>query len=90
MREIIEGKNQVRFDRAHFKAFGASELLFEVVYYLLDPDYSLYMDVQQEINLDLFRVFKQEGISFAYPTHTVFLSGQDKLERLEHSCDFHS
>ena len=29
------------------------------------------MDIQQKINLDLFRKFQEEGIEFAYPTNTV-------------------
>jgi small-conductance mechanosensitive channel len=55
VREIIQGIEKTRFDRAHFKEYGDSALNFEVVYYVLSPDYNLYMDVQQGINLDLFR-----------------------------------
>ncbi len=73
VRSIIEGVDQTRFDRAHFKAFGESAYDFEVVYYVLDPDYNLYMDVQQTINLELCRHFENEGISFAYPTRTLYL-----------------
>jgi hypothetical protein len=29
------------------------------------------MDVQQAINLDLFRLFAKEGIEFAFPTQTL-------------------
>jgi small-conductance mechanosensitive channel len=73
VRSIIEEVEHTRFDRAHFKAFGESAYDFEVVYYVLDPDYNLYMDVQQEINLELCRRFEAEGISFAYPTRTLYL-----------------
>lgn len=75
LKEIVEGNPGVRFDRAHFKEFGDSALVFEVVYYLLDPDYNLYMDVQQAINLEIFRRFEAEGIAFAYPTQTLYLAG---------------
>jgi small-conductance mechanosensitive channel len=44
------------------------------VYYVLSPDYNLYMDVQQGINLDLFRRFEEQGISFAFPTRTLYLN----------------
>lgn len=75
LKEIVEGNPNVRFDRAHFKEFADSALVFEVVYYLLDPDYNLYMDTQQAINLEIFRRFEGEGIAFAYPTRTVYLAG---------------
>ncbi len=75
VQEIIERIPGVRFDRAHFKSFGDSALIFEVVYWTLDPDYNRYMDVQQEINLALFERVQQLGADFAYPTHTVHLAG---------------
>ena len=31
------------------------------------------MDIQQTINLALFRGFQQQGIAFAYPTRTLYL-----------------
>lgn len=73
VREIIEQQARTRFDRAHFQGFGDSSLDFEVVYYVLDRDYNLYMDIQQAINLALFRRLAAEGVDFAYPTRTVHL-----------------
>ncbi|MEX0934730.1 MAG: mechanosensitive ion channel family protein [Candidatus Paceibacterota bacterium] len=71
--EIISGIEQTRFDRANFKQLGDSSLNFEVVYFILTPDYNEYMDIQEEINLALMRRFEEEGIEFAYPTRTVFV-----------------
>jgi len=34
------------------------------------------MDIQQNINLALFRKFEEEGIEFAYPTRTVVIAGR--------------
>ena len=73
LRESVEAQDQVRFDRAHWKAYGDFALTFEIVYYVLSPEYNLYMDVQQEINLAIHRRFEELGIEFAYPTQTVFL-----------------
>ena len=73
IREIVDNRELVRFDRSHFKAYGDFSLNFETVYYVLSPDYPVYMDIQQDINLKLFRKFEEEGIEFAYPTQTVFV-----------------
>ncbi len=73
LKEIVSAQQKVRFDRAHFKDFGDSSLDFEIVYYVLSPDYNTYMDVQQAINLEIFRRFTAEGLSFAYPTRTLYL-----------------
>jgi small-conductance mechanosensitive channel len=71
LRESVEAQQQARFDRAHFKGYGAASLDFEIVYFVETPDYNVYMDVQQEINFALFDRFAAEDIPFAYPVQTV-------------------
>lgn len=78
LRSIIETEEQARFDRAHFKAYGASSLDFEVVYYVLSPDYTTYMDIQQRINLAIYEALEERRIEFAFPTRTVYLPGAPK------------
>ncbi|HUF28655.1 MAG TPA: mechanosensitive ion channel family protein [Gemmatimonadaceae bacterium] len=75
IRTIVETQPEARFDRAHFKTFGASSLDYEVVYYVKKPDFNTYMDTQQAINIALVRKFAAEGIEFAFPTRTVHVSG---------------
>lgn len=75
VRSIISALNQTRVDRVHFKEFGDSALIFEAVYFVLSPDYNLYMDTQQEINLAILKLFGERGIEFAFPTMTVVTGG---------------
>jgi len=75
IRQAIEAQADARFDRAHFKSFGASSLDFEAVFYVLKPDYNVFMNVQQAINLQLVRSFAGQGIEFAFPTQTLHLHG---------------
>ncbi len=74
IREAIEAQADVRLDRVHFKSFGAFSLDFEAAYYVLKPDYSFLMDVQQAINLQLVRDFARHGIEFAFPTQTLHIN----------------
>ena len=74
LREAVEAQPRTRFDRAHFKEYADSSLVFEVVYYVLDRDYNIYMDIQQAINLDIFGRFAREDIGFAYPTRTLHIA----------------
>lgn len=71
--EIIRAQRRTRFDRAHFAEYGDFSLVFEVVYYVIGSDYSLYMDAQQAINLGIYRRFQEEGIGFAYPTQELIV-----------------
>ena len=73
VRSICSGIEGIKLDRVHFFSYGNFSLDYEIVYYVLSPDYNVYMDKQQEINFALKDAFEKEGIEFAYPTQTVFV-----------------
>ncbi|WP_298234949.1 mechanosensitive ion channel family protein [uncultured Azohydromonas sp.] len=75
VRRAIEAQDKTRFDRAHFLGFGDSALEFEVVYFVLSPDYNAYMDIQQRINLALLRELRQLGVEFGLPARTLQMPG---------------
>ncbi|MCK5793234.1 MAG: mechanosensitive ion channel family protein [Anaerolineales bacterium] len=74
---IISPLEHAEFDRTHFKTLGDFSLNFSVVYHVLDPDYSVYLDIQQTINLEIYQQFEKEGIEFAYPTQTVIVESEE-------------
>lgn len=78
LRAIVEAQDQVQFDRAHFARFGESALDFDVIYWVLSPDYNLFMDIQQRINFAIFRQLADEGIDVAYPTRTILMEPTDR------------
>ena len=73
--EIITAQTPVKFDRCHVASFGESAIRLEAVYFVLDPDYRKYMDIQQAINLEILRRFAAERVSFAFPSRTVYHEG---------------
>jgi small-conductance mechanosensitive channel len=73
VRDIVQKQTRTRFDRAHFQKFGDYALIFEVVYYVASPDYNLYMDIQQAINLAIYRSLEERGIALAYPTQRLYV-----------------
>lgn len=75
IQQAVDAQDGIRFDRAHFKSFGPSSLDFETVYYVLQPDFNIAMNIQQAINLQLVRQFAEHGISFAFPTQTLHIQG---------------
>lgn len=72
--EVIKDVEDATFDRAHFFSYGDFSLIYEVVYYVIGPDYNKYMDIQQEINFAVKEEFQKQGIDFAYPTQTLYVS----------------
>lgn len=75
--EIIKGifaqVDGASLDRVHFASFGDFSLNYEIVYYVNSNDYNKYMDIQQEVNLKIFKEFEKYNIEFAYPTNTVYV-----------------
>ena len=61
------------FDRCHFVEFAQSSLNFEVVYFIDTKDYGVAMDSQQSVNLCIMKLFKENGIDFAFPTQTIHI-----------------
>lgn len=66
LRELVEAQSPVRFDRAHFARYTDTALVFDVAYFVLSASYTVYMDVQQAINLELFRRFAEQEIDFSF------------------------
>jgi len=77
VREVIEGNEMTRFDRSHFARYGDWSLVFEAVYYVTDPGYNQYMDIQQKINLELYSRIEELGARFALPTQVAIGGGPD-------------
>jgi small-conductance mechanosensitive channel len=73
--QIVSAQSPVKFDRCHVSSFSESAIRIETVYYVLDPDYKKYMDVQQAINLEILRRFAAEKVKFAFPSRTVYHEG---------------
>jgi small-conductance mechanosensitive channel len=78
IRETIEKQPLTRFDRSHFLAFAESGLRVETVYWVLDPDFNKYADVQHAINVELMRRLAAENIDFALPSRTVYVRTPDQ------------
>lgn len=72
-RRIIEEIEHATVSRVHFVGVGSSALLFEVVYFVEDPSYELYMDIRQEIWLQLREYLRESKIGFAYETQRIIL-----------------
>ena len=67
LREIVEARSPVRFDRAHLARLTDRGPQLEIVYFVLSADYYLHMDIQQAVLLAGLRCFAEEGVALAVP-----------------------
>ena len=63
--------------RAYFNEYHPYSLNILVLYWYHPADYWGYMKFSQWVNLQIAREFQKEGIKFAFPTSTTYLSQDD-------------
>lgn len=74
--DVIVAHPKAEFNRGQFTAIEDSSFRIAFVYYVLDPDYTVYLDVQQDINLGILEILEKKNISLAYPARTLFVDGE--------------
>ncbi len=65
VREIVEATPEVRFDRCHLLRCAPTALQYEVVFFVTTPDYAVFANAQQSINLRILERFRTLGVTFA-------------------------
>jgi len=76
VRKIVEARPDTRFDRCHFMTYGDTAsgntaMLFELVYFVTKPDFAVYADTQQAINLALLDRLREMKAQLAVPSKTL-------------------
>ncbi len=64
---IIRKQPHTTFDRCHLVAFGDYGLSYEVLYFIETADYKTFLNIQQNIHLEIIEAFSDQGIDFAFP-----------------------
>lgn len=80
LKSIVSSQQKVAFDRAHFFAYEEFSLNFEVVYYVMSSDYNVYMDIQQQINFQIYEALEAIRVSFAYPARKLWFANGLKVD----------
>lgn len=82
VKALVDTNPLIEFERCHFVQLGESSLDFELVFFVLDSDFKLASDLQQEILFLIIEKFNSMGIGFAFPTRTVHVETNSKVPAL--------
>ena len=63
--------------RVYFNEFNPASLNILVLFWYHPADYWGYLEFCQQVNLQIVREFTKEGIKFAFPTSTTYLTQDD-------------
>ncbi len=76
--EVIQGCPKTTLQRVHLKSLADYSIVFEGMYTIDSADYTVFMDVQEQINFGILEAFRKEGIALAFPTQTIRLEQPTK------------
>jgi small-conductance mechanosensitive channel len=71
---IIQKIEICEFERCVFQDFSASSLDLVCSYYVNSSEFDLFAKTNQKINFEIKEMFEKEGINFAFPSQTVYVS----------------
>lgn len=57
----------------HFMEFGASSLNIMVLYFIDTMDWSVFLNIKEELNYKIMQIVSKHGAEFAFPTQTIHL-----------------
>lgn len=73
LEQILEEHPRVADYVVRFTDFGASALEISVAFFVPDGDIGVFLDTRSEVNLAIKRAFDEAGLSFAFPSMSVYL-----------------
>jgi len=78
IKDVLAGVPQLNTDpenppRVYFSDFNDWSLNIYMSYWVRPPDYWLYHQVNEQVNLEIMRQFEAEQIEFAFPTQTLYV-----------------
>lgn len=73
LEQILEEHDGVEDYVVRFTDFGDSALEISVAFFVPDGDIAVFLDTRSQVNLDIKRAFDEAGLSFAFPSMSVYL-----------------
>jgi len=78
IKEVLAGVPEINTDpeklpRVYFNDFNDWSLNIYMSYWIKPPDYWLYQQVNERVNLEIMKRFEAEKIEFAFPSQTLYV-----------------
>ena len=75
--EMIKKHPQADLVRGHLLELADFSFKYEFTYYVTDPDYTVYLDVQQSFNFGILDLLEHNDMKLAYPTQKLNIINPD-------------
>ncbi len=67
--DILSKMDTIDYKRTHLRSIEEDGFKITIVYFVKNSDYALYLDIHEQILLDLITIFEKEKIELAHPIH---------------------
>lgn len=76
---VLCAKDYVKEDTVYvgFNTISAYSNDITIFFYVTETDYNKYLDLKQEINIEILRILEKENVGLAYPTETIHVKNID-------------
>ena len=71
VKDIFPEYKKLRFERCHLVSYGESALNFELVFWVTDTNYMVYVDAQEQLLLEIMTKFQEENVKFGFPMRSI-------------------
>lgn len=68
------------FPRVRMVGFGASSIDVDVRAYVMTTNYAEFLEVQEQLILEIMKIVEEAGTGFAFPSQTTYLAWDDGLD----------
>ncbi|MEO6077793.1 MAG: mechanosensitive ion channel family protein [Candidatus Andersenbacteria bacterium] len=76
LEQSVDDAPHARYGNSYLKTLGPSAIMFELVYFIDDSDYGIYLRAKQQIILNTVRLFASHKVSLVAPGQTIKLGGE--------------
>jgi MscS family membrane protein len=78
IKEVLSNVTEINTDpkcppRVYFSDFNDWSLNIYMIYWVKPPDYWLYQEVNERVNIEIMKRFEAEKIEFAFPSQTLYI-----------------
>lgn len=79
IKTVLCAKDYVKEDTVYvgFNTISSYSNDITIFFYVTETDYNKYLDLKQEINLEILKILEKENVSLAFPTETIHVKNID-------------
>ncbi|HUU29473.1 MAG TPA: mechanosensitive ion channel family protein [archaeon] len=83
IRELLQNDSDVNqeYMLVHFTDFGPSSLDIFIYYFTVNTAWAEYLEVRERINLRIMEIVHELGLSFAFPSSTLYFGSRLSMEQ---------